>query len=103
MKLVELSLCSVLLNAQYNIWQLVGGNTGLAQMYFLSGKYLVFQAPSHSEPCSLDLCFSDYVVTLLQFCLYPGSDPVGHLFATAKDVNKAVESLVQVMTDDEAE
>lgn len=30
-------------------------------------------------------------------------DPVGHLFATAKDVNKAVESLVQVMTDDEAE
>ena len=32
-----------------------------------------------------------------------GADPVGHLFATAKDVNKAVESLVQVMTDDEAE
>lgn len=31
------------------------------------------------------------------------ADPVGHLFATAKDVNKAVESLVQVMTDDEAE
>lgn len=33
-----------------------------------------------------------------------GTDPVGHLFATAKDVNKAVESLVQVMTsDDEAD
>lgn len=32
------------------------------------------------------------------------ADPVGHLFATAKDVNKAVESLVQVMTsDDEGE
>lgn len=29
------------------------------------------------------------------------TDPVGHLFATAKDVNKAVESLVQVMTSDD--
>ena len=38
------------------------------------------------------------------FLFISGTDPVGHLFATAKDVNKAVESLVQVMTsDDEAD
>lgn len=35
------------------------------------------------------------------FLFISGTDPVGHLFATAKDVNKAVESLVQVMTSDD--
>lgn len=50
------------------------------------------------------MCELSVNVYLFLFSSVQGADPVGHLFATAKDVNKAVESLVQVMTsDDEGE